>query len=104
MFPIVVVARQLSKEEAEERALRWRLIFWLVLLPFFWQVVDAVFYAYRDVNFPHWVRFVGQVGGAAVLSWLLVRYFRGLFFFIAMVSAICAVAGGVQWLWRITTS
>lgn len=104
MFPIVVVARELSKEETDERARRWKMIFWLLLLPFFWQVVDAIFYAYRGVNWPYWFRFAAPLVVPALMSWLLVRYFKLLVFCIAAVLFIYLAVGGVAWLWRITTS
>jgi hypothetical protein len=102
MFPYVIVVRELNKEETEERARRWKLLFWLLLVLLFWNVVDAVFNEYKAVSFPHVFRFLVYAIVPATLAWLMVRYWR---FLLGALLSVYLVMGTLQMvvaLWQST--
>ena len=78
MFPFVIVVRQLTQEEVDEKNRRWKIVFWLLFVGFFVMVVNAVFDAYKEVVLPRWFQFLIYITAPALLSWGLVRYWKVL--------------------------
>ncbi len=92
--------RYLAKKEAQARARRWKIFFWLVFTYFFGLYVHYFFEMNKAGAVPQVFKFLVYALVPTTLSWLLVRYWRYVLFAILILFLGWVLVLAVGQLWR----